>query len=165
MLPEQVATIFQLSRANRLRILNEMVAASRLPVEEQVAGAARIRDAHAADDAELRQLGWYHQWTTEYVTCQAGLRCALLAVASERYRQDHGAWPDALSALVEHHYISHVPLDPHDGQPLRYRQFADGVVFYSVGPDRVDHGGLPNRATLPMGTDVAAGFRLWDAAR
>ncbi len=143
---------FQPNRADRLRILNEIVAASRLPVEEQVAAVERICVAHPRlPDGE--DAIFFSVWTRESVRCQADLREALVAVASERYRQARGAWPDTLSALVEHHFISQVPLDPDDGQPLRYRQLADGVVFYSVCPEYVHRG------------KTVEGFRLWDPAR
>ncbi len=56
-----------------------------------------------------------------------------------------------------------MPLDPFDGQPLRYKVVADGVLIYSVGLDGVDDGGAINREnwTTP-GTDL--GFRLWNTA-
>ena len=37
--------------------------------------------------------------------------------------------------------LSPVPLDPFVGRPLIYRILNDGIVIYSVGRDRGDHGG------------------------
>ncbi len=96
-------------------------------------------------------------------TIQARLECAAAALAAERYRLAQGHWPDRLDALVPA-YLAAVPRDPFDGQPLRLRLLPDGLVIYSVGPDRQDDGGTldrhdPGRA----GTDL--GFRLWDPER
>jgi hypothetical protein len=83
----------------------------------------------------------------------------LLAV--ERYRQDHGRWPKALSELVPD-YLPAVPIDPHDGAPLRFRRFADGVMVYSVDADGEDNGGDLDEASK-KGKDW--GLRLWDVSR
>jgi hypothetical protein len=90
----------------------------------------------------------------------AHVRCLAVALATERYRKKHGAWPEALGRLTPG-LLSAVPLDPYDGQPLRYRRLADGVVVYSVGPDGVDDGGTFDRTNaIRPGTDL--GYRLWD---
>src|SRR5262249_33615509 len=90
---------------------------------------------------------------------QADLRCAIVALAVERYRREHGRWPDKLDQLVPK-LLSKVPVDPYDQKPLRYRRLHDGVVIYSVGADGKDDGGKVDRQkyTSP-GTDL--GFRLW----
>jgi hypothetical protein len=42
-------------------------------------------------------------------------------------------------------FVPAVPLDPIDGQPLRYRPNADGTfLLYSVGENGVDDGGNPS---------------------
>ena len=55
-----------------------------------------------------------------------------------------------------------VPLDPYDGQPLRYRRLADGIAVYSIGKNGVDDGGDTTNAGNPHGTDE--GVRLWDVS-
>ena len=41
-------------------------------------------------------------------------------------------------------FVPKVPLDPVDGQPLRYRRNADGTfLLYSVGENGKDDGGNP----------------------
>jgi hypothetical protein len=88
------------------------------------------------------------------------LRCLAVALAAERYRRDHGNWPASAEQLAPQ-WIAAVPLDPFDGQPLRYRRLPDGVVVYSVGPDRQDNGGELDRADPKRpGSDL--GCRLWD---
>src|SRR5207248_1037136 len=91
----------------------------------------------------------------------ARLRCALAAVAAERFRLRNGQWPADFAALERGGYLEQTPLDPYDGAPLRWRRLADGVVIYCVGPDGKDNGGaLGSAGGAGDGTDV--GFRLWD---
>jgi hypothetical protein len=91
---------------------------------------------------------------------RAEMRCAVLALAAERYRQTRGQWPGCLDDLVAH-YVARIPHDPFDGRPLKLAKHAEGIVIYSVGVDGVDNGGMINRMrpTAP-GSDL--GFRLWD---
>jgi hypothetical protein len=89
----------------------------------------------------------------------ANVRSMIAVVAAERYRLEHGAWPESLDRLVPAE-MTEVPLDPFDGKPLRYRRTAGGVVVYSVGEEGKDDGGQvrPEEHTQPK--DV--GWRLWD---
>jgi hypothetical protein len=91
-------------------------------------------------------------------------RCAIVALAAERYRRARGQWPETLEALAAVGYLKQVPTDVFDGRPLRWRRLDDGAVVYSVGPDGQDNGGKldPKNPAAP-GTDV--GIRLWDVAR
>ncbi len=90
----------------------------------------------------------------------ARLHSAAIGLACERFRQANGRWPADLAELKD--LLPTVPLDPYDGQPLRYRRLDDGVVVYSVGPDRQDDGGNLSYGNPQPGEDV--GFRLWDVA-
>ena len=38
-------------------------------------------------------------------------------------------------------FLPSVPLDPYDGQPLRYKRLPAGFVVYSIGADGRDDGG------------------------
>jgi hypothetical protein len=87
---------------------------------------------------------------------QANLRAALAALACERYRLRHGRWPQMLDQLVKEKLLDEVPLDPMDGQPLRYGRKKDHILIYSIGVNeawimRDDSGDVINMA-----------FRLWD---
>ena len=101
-------------------------------------------------------------WVQYFGSNAAKVRCAIVALAAERYRRDQGNWPASLSALVPQ-WLPAVPIDPMDGKRLRYRRLPYGVVIYSVGHDRVDNGGAIDRETWwqRLGTDL--GVRLWDA--
>jgi hypothetical protein len=68
-------------------------------------------------------------------------RLAQAALAVEHYRVDHDRPPDHLSDLIPK-YLRAIPVDPFDGQPLRYKPTTAGYVLYSVGPDQKDDGGL-----------------------
>jgi hypothetical protein len=59
------------------------------------------------------------------------LRCGIVALAVERYRHQHGRFPETLQQLVPD-FLPAVPLDAQDGQPLRYQRLADRVVIYSL---------------------------------
>ncbi len=72
---------------------------------------------------------------------EAERRILITAVALERYRLKHKAYPQSLSALAPE-FLKTVPVDFMDGQPLRYHLSNDGhFLLYSVGQDCVDNGG------------------------
>jgi len=91
------------------------------------------------------------------------LQCAQAALAAERYRLLHGTWPASLQRLVPA-FLTEVPDDPFGGGALHYRRLADGVVVYSVGPDKTDNGGTLDRND-PARKGADLGFRLWDVKR
>ncbi len=70
----------------------------------------------------------------------AYLRTAQTALAVEHFRLTHGQLPENLNELVPQ-FLSTVPIDPFDGQPLRYHRLAKGYVVYSIGRDGHDDGG------------------------
>src|SRR5262249_8608825 len=122
-----------------LRYLNECVQIAKLPPEQQV---ERFRHSDLRPPENVPQIlvptagclnfpwlaGHYHSGL-------AFLRCGVTAVAAERYRLAHGRWPERLQDLVPD-YLSKVPMDLFDGQPLRYRRLKDGVIVYTVGADQ-----------------------------
>lgn len=67
----------------------------------------------------------------------------IAAIALKRYQLKHGNYPPDLISLVPE-FVSKVPLDPVDGQPLRYRLDPDGTyLLYSIGENGKDDGGHP----------------------
>jgi len=59
------------------------------------------------------------------------------------YWQDNHVLPPSLEELGPE-YLKEVPLDPFDGQPIRYSP--EKAIIYSVGDDLIDNGGLPEDA-------------------
>jgi Tfp pilus assembly protein PilN len=95
---------------------------------------------------------------------KASLRCAITALAVERYRLLHGDWPDSLEPLVMAKLLNQVPVDPFSGKSLRYRPTKDGVVLYSVGPDGKGNGTACDGDHITR-EDYRLEFRLWNPDR
>jgi hypothetical protein len=150
--------------ARILALMGQAIDNARLPPHEQVAAERRLSHEIKAlpRDAALTQ-HLFPAVEMEASLCRhklARMRCLQVLLAVERYRQEKGAWPAKLADLTPKH-LTTVPLDPFDGEPVRYRAVADGVVVYTTGPDRRDDGGnLPRGAAASTGADV--GYRLWN---
>jgi hypothetical protein len=160
-LDERVGQDTRPAAAWSLRYCNRLLQAARLPWPGRRAAIETI-EAELAPAPEL--VGYLvmrvHEAAGHFQSTQARGRCAVAALAAERYRLRHGTWPESLAALVPE-LLPAVSADPFDGRPLRYRKLADGVVIYSVAEDGTDDGGKLNDShPPPPGTDV--GFRLWD---
>ena len=76
----------------------------------------------------------------KFVGAQAAMRMTATAFAIERFRHAHGRLPQNLQQLVPE-FMESVPIDPFDGQQMRYKTGPKGYVVYSVGEDRIDDGG------------------------
>ncbi len=86
------------------------------------------------------------------------VQCARTAVALERWRLAHGAYPDSLAALVPG-LLPVVPHDVIDGQPLRYRRAEEGgYLLYSIAIDGKDDGGTGPK---PRTSDKDAPDWVW----
>jgi hypothetical protein len=159
-LPGSVTT----SRAALLERLNQAVEIAKLPREERVARVEELCASLPKEPLLVRELlPSIEKVEMADRRSQAWLRCAATALAVERYRRRHGRWPESLAELKDE-FLREVPLDPFDGQPLRYRKDGAGVIVYAVGADGKDDGG--DRTTLNThkdGTDL--GTRLWDVPR
>lgn len=84
-------------------------------------------------------------------------RLAGTAVALKRYQLKHGEWPETLEALVPE-FLTTIPTDPGDGQPLRYRrQSNDEFLLYTLGYNGRDDGG---EAVRENGATTDPGFRV-----
>ena len=71
-----------------------------------------------------------------------------VAVAAERYRLKNGSFPAKAADLVPD-FLPAVPIDPCDGQPLRFKATAEELIVYSVGKDGVDNGGQETKPSEP----------------
>jgi len=134
-----------LGMADILDYMADCIAASELPPVER---AVRFRQIHD----ELDDLSFLHTVVKILapalgrvaeldLRCRAHLDLARTALAIERYRLATGGVPDQLAELVPQ-YLDAVPIDPFDGQPLRYRRTEAGYRLYSIMEDAQDNGGL-----------------------
>jgi hypothetical protein len=166
---ENVTTdaMYRRSHGPWIRVMTQVVEIAKLPTEEQ---RARLKSYLRSIDEDsnmpiqvrlmMPMMGRFGEGSWRN---QAYLRCAIVALAVERYRLVHGTWPDSLTSLVPE-FLSKVPLDPYDAKPLRYRRLEEGVVIYSVGPDEEDNSGKIDRQNpTKAGTDL--GFQLWEVNR
>jgi hypothetical protein len=151
--------------AGLLHYMNEVVEAAKLPGPE---GKKRLDQV----EATIRQRPVMVRLLAPAMGKMAGadrrmhahLRCAIVMLAAERYRQEHNRWPGSVQDLVNDGYLEGLPADPYDGAAVRLKRVADGLVIYAVGPDGQDDGGnLDRKMTFARGTDL--GFRLWDVAK
>src|SRR5208283_2844567 len=77
----------------------------------------------------------------KFALIQSQVDLARTACALERFRLAHGNYPETLDALPPQ-FITALPHDLINGQPLHYRRTDDGrFVLYSVGWDEKDDGG------------------------
>jgi hypothetical protein len=152
-------------RAGLLRFVTRVVETAKLPPEQQPQQVKRL-------DADIRNQAFLVQMiaprglkvTEANQRNLALLRCAIVALATERYRRAHNAWPASVEGLVADGLLKQVPTDPYDGAPLRNRVRDDRVVIYSVAQDLQDNGGtFDGKAGATKGTDV--GFTLWNVSQ
>jgi competence protein ComGC len=152
-------------RAALVRTLTRAVQAAKLPPEQQKTEFDQI-DADSRHQGVLVRLLLPAVSKVREADCRthAQTRCALLAVAAERYRRAHGNWPASVDALVADGLLKQAPIDPYDGAPVRYRVREGSVVVYSVAQDRQDDGGkFDGKAGTTKGTDL--GITLWDVSQ
>lgn len=71
---------------------------------------------------------------------EARFDLARISFAVERFRLETGKLPERLEELVPK-YMGKVPIDPFDGNPLRYKRLEKGYTIYSIGEDGKDDGG------------------------
>lgn len=147
-----------------LRYLNQCVEIAKLPPEQQVESLAHFELQPPVNVPQLLvALGEPNDFrllARRFHASLAFLRCGIAALATERFRLANGRWPDRLEDLVPL-YLSKLPIDPFDGQPLHLRRLKDGVIIYTVGEDQEDDGG--QRVRVKAGQpDRDVGFQLWD---
>jgi hypothetical protein len=147
-----------------LRMTTRLVEIAKLPVEEQ-RDELRERGLPRPEEVPFAARPMYPRiqkmaadLPESQARTQAELRCAVAAVACERYRKAHGRWPASLEDLVPA-YLRAVPMDSFTRAPVRYRRLADGVLISCRGPDGADDGGTPDRQRGDVG------LQLWDLDR
>jgi hypothetical protein len=150
-----------------LTLLSQLVAVAQVPEPKRTSAVHQLLEEIGEQDRtkELAAM-WVSALEKVNDSClgkHACLRCMTVAIAAECYRRANKSWPKSLDKLCPQ-FLASVPLDPFDGEPLRYRRLEDGVVIYSVSSDRIDnHGNLDRQHPNQSGKDI--GCRLWDVAK
>ena len=104
----------------------------------------------------LNSIGAVRETVSKYVALADG---SIAALALQRYRLAHGQYPDTLDALIPT-YLNELPLDPLNGEPLRYRHIDGRSLLYGLGTDRDDDGGRWTR-----GAEGKINFQFkWEAS-
>jgi hypothetical protein len=152
-------------RAALLRYMNQLVESAKQPEPERKKRLEALEASIRKQPPLVRLLAPAMSKMADADRRMHGhLRCAVVLLAAERYRQEHNRWPESVRALVDDGYLREAPVDPYDGARIRLKRVADGLVIYAVGPDGQDDGGnLDRKMTFPRGTDL--GFRLWDVSK
>jgi hypothetical protein len=139
-------------------------------VDLQTVSVSEVKKAVASETAKLEQGNFIEQIMTpalgnavkRFARGQAYVNLARVAIALERYRLAHGQYPESLDVLTPQ-YLSELPHDIINGQPLKYRRDPDGqFVLYSVGWNETDDGGvvMVNKGTNP-GVNFDEGDWVW----
>jgi hypothetical protein len=156
-----------------LRHMNRCVDICKLPCHERLPKLKEWEDdVKNTKNPVIRLLSpAYSKVSQAECRVQALLRSTMVALACERYRlkhknnQNQNPWPASLDVLVKEGLLDALPADPLDGQPLRYRRTADGIVVYSIGFDLIDNQGNIDRERSYLDPGLDIGFRLWNADR
>jgi ABC-type transport system involved in multi-copper enzyme maturation permease subunit len=148
-------------RADLIRYGTELVEAAKLPESQSQVLLNTLQKSLTHRQHMVSLLGaWVGRFMQIAQRGQAQLRCTIVALAAERFRRQHGRWPDTLTELTPE-YLEMVPVDPFDGLPLRWSRKKGHVVVYSIGPDGVDNGGVIDRER-PLRNGIDVGVVLWD---
>jgi hypothetical protein len=108
--------------------------------EGDESSAADPRGANNFEMAALMTAG-NKRFVSRALLAQTEANMVTAAIALERFRLAHHAYPAALANLAPE-FVQSVPVDCMDGHDLRYRLNPDGTyLLYSVGDDGVDNGG------------------------
>jgi len=118
----------------------------KLRIDRNSAGSAWFSDSNKIDLHSLMSASVFSLNAVFYrvLRAETAKQMTETAIALKRYQLRHGSYPADLDLLVPE-FMPAVPLDPVDGQPLRYRRNADGTfLLYSVGENGKDDGGDPS---------------------
>jgi hypothetical protein len=127
--------------------MDRYIQAAQMDFPERIVAAHVLRQSlEQQDGLHALSHGWLRGMNGSRVIVKdaavtARLRSARIAIAIERFRVSHDhQLPQTLSELTPFG-SSGVPIDPFDGQPLRYKKLGPGYVVYSIGEKGDGDGG------------------------
>ena len=142
-----------------IKYMNDMVAIAKLPPEEWSAKFATARQQFGELPMIAATLAPATDKIAQAVQRSHGQqRCAIVALACERFRKKNDRWPNSLDELKAAGMLAAIPTDPYVGGPLKLNRTSDGLLIYVVGQDLKDDGGICDRAN-PMKTGHRPGLR------
>jgi hypothetical protein len=131
--------LLQWDELHYLQLMDRYIQTAQTDFPERIAAAQVLRKfLEQQDGLHAFSRGWLRGMNGSRVilkdaTVTARLRSARIVIAIERFRISHDhELPQTLAELTPFG-SSGVPIDPFDGQPLRYKKLAQGYVVYSVG--------------------------------
>jgi hypothetical protein len=131
--------LLQWDELHYLQLMDRYIQTAQTDFPERIAAARVLRKfLEQQDGLHAFSRGWLRGMNGSRVILKdaavtARLRSARIVIAIERFRISHDhKLPQTLAELTPFG-SSGVPLDPFDGQPLRYEKLASGYVVYSVG--------------------------------
>ncbi|CAN5618645.1 hypothetical protein BH11PLA2_BH11PLA2_19300 [soil metagenome] len=150
-------------RAYYHKYVSAGVAAARLPIHEQMSAITALP---ALPPAEMKMtcllLPAVEKVANSYWRSVAEARCIVVALACERYRLKHGAWPRQLLDLPKE-LLQSIPVDPFNAQALRFLHLEEGIMIYSTGRDGANDGIAMSKGLQPVGPRES--IRLWDISQ
>ena len=156
--PEFVLRKIQLSA---IQLMSRLIEAADDPTALLEAGKILDRDVQSLSGVHVIVkvlMPSYARVAELHARSVAEIQCARVAMGAERFRLQVGRLPGSSGELVPD-FIAQWPIDPLDGQPLRFKQTDHGILIYSVGIDQKDDGG----SVTPADDEHRAsddGFRL-----
>ncbi|HPO11842.1 MAG TPA: hypothetical protein PLI09_00235 [Candidatus Hydrogenedentes bacterium] len=133
-------------RYRYLSRLSELNAISRMPVYEAIPAMQAFEDQIQRNNSWIPTISGnlssgLSRAVFSFGRDQAQIQFATTAIAIQRYQSFTSKLPDSLNDLVPS-FMSSMPQDPFDGQPMRYRRIENGYLVYSVGYNQQDEGGV-----------------------
>ncbi len=150
--------------AKALELLNAYIAAAKLPATEHLTALKAIpMPPRPPEDfrymVSLMIVPATAKVAEASIRIRADLLTAYAAIACERYRLANGRWPTSLAEIPKA-ILPEVPVDPYDGQPLRFMRFEDGIAVYSVG-DGKEETVMRRRGNGDPLSHIGQGWKLW----
>jgi hypothetical protein len=153
--------------ANMFLTISEIIRIGDLPPWKRVSAADELQRQnsrffgvlHLFDRETAEALGHAYQAENRAIAFVDTTRVAFAVLA---FAGESGAIPKTVTELIPT-YLDKVPLDPFDGQHLRFKQIGDGFVVYSVGDNCEDDGGRPPNEGKRLTEDGDVVFRVLDA--
>jgi hypothetical protein len=151
-------------RRRFLRLMSDLVEAAKGPPHERIAASERV-EAEVKANWDVRY-PWHRLMlpaTSKVMEASVRHRAELLSVAAliacERFRLKHGRWPESLAELPKD-LLPAIPVDPYNGEPMKFARLDDGITVYSVGGKK-DANRDDKRLSNPLG-GTERGWRLYD---